>query len=275
MSTERKGVAETLVGLFLFIGLTALGILVVIFGRVTTTMGKPYDLTVIFHNVNGLSSGADVLLAGAKVGYIESAPQLLGDSYRVAVKLKIQESIKIPRKSRFVVGSANLLGDKFIDVMPAADMDSSDVWQPGEIIEGSRAGGFEELTARGAEVMDQLAASLKKFDTLTSNLNERLLNETNIQNLSDTFGNLKKATISLDGVLVKVGDATEKAGKAAESLQKVTKSVSDGKGPLGVMLNDKETGDNLKSLIYNMKRSGVLFYRDKPLPEAESKSRQP
>lgn len=275
MSTERKGVAETLVGLFLFIGLTALGILVVIFGRVTTTMGKPYDLTVIFHNVNGLSSGADVLLAGAKVGYIESAPQLLGDSYRVAVKLKIQESIKIPRKSRFVVGSANLLGDKFIDVMPAADMDSSDVWQPGEIIEGSRAGGFEELTARGAEVMDQLAASLKKFDMLTSNLNERLLNETNIQNLSDTFGNLKKASISLDGVLVKVGDATDKAGKAAESLQKVTKNVSDGKGPLGVLLNDKETGDNLKSLIYNMKRSGVLFYRDKPVPESEAKSRHP
>jgi len=273
MSTERKGVAEILVGLFLFIGLAALGILVVIFGRVTTSMGKPYDLTVIFHNVSGLSSGADVLLAGAKVGYIVTAPQLLGDSYRVAVKLKIQESIKIPRKSRFVVGSANLLGDKFIDVMPAADMDTSDVWQPGEIIEGSRAGGFEELTARGAEVMDQLASSLKKFDMLTSNLNERLLNETNIQNLSDTFGNLKKATVSLDTILVKVGDATDKAGKAAESLQKVGKNFSDGKGPMGVLLNDKESGENLKSLIYNMKRSGVLFYRDKPLPEAESKSR--
>jgi phospholipid/cholesterol/gamma-HCH transport system substrate-binding protein len=273
MPTKRKGSAETLVGLFLFIGLAVLGVLVVIFGRVSTSMGKPYDLTVIFQNVSGLSSGADVLLAGARVGTIASSPQLLGDSYRVAVKLKIMESVRIPRKSRFVVGSANLLGDKFIDVMPAADMDSTDVWQPGEIVEGSRSGGFEELTARGAEVMDQLAASLKKFDALTVSLNERLLNETNLQNLSETFSNLKKASVSLDSVLSKVGDATDKAGKAAESLQKVSKNVTEGKGALGVLLNDKESGENLKSLIFNMKRSGVLFYRDKPLPESETKQR--
>jgi phospholipid/cholesterol/gamma-HCH transport system substrate-binding protein len=275
MSKDRKGSAETLVGLFLFLGLGVLGVLVVVFGRMSATFGKPYDLTVIFQNVSGLSSGADVLLAGAKVGSIASSPQLLGDSYRVAVKLKIQESIKIPRKSRFVVGSANLLGDKYIDVMPAADMDGADVWQPGEIIEGSRAGGFEELTARGAEVMDQLSASLKKFDALTTNINEKLLNENNLQNLSDTFGNLKKASLSLDSVLAKVGETTDKAGKAADSLQKVSKNVSDGKGPLGVLLNDKETGENLKSLIYNMKRSGVLFYKDKPIPDSDAKQRHP
>ena len=280
MSNERKGRAEMLVGLFLLLGFGVLGILVVTFGRINTAFGKPYDLTVIFQNVSGISSGADVLLAGAKVGSIAGTPQLLGDSYRVAVKLKVQESVKIPRKSRFVVGSANLLGDKYIDVIPSADMDASDVWQPGEIIEGSRAGGFEELAARGGEVMDELATSLKHIQALTTTINERLLNETNVQNLTDTFANLKetsaafkKASLSLDTVMLKVGDATERAGKAADSLQKVTKNMADGKGTLGVLMNDRETGENLKSLIYNMKRSGVLFYKDKPLPEPEPKQR--
>lgn len=280
MSNERKGRAEMLVGLFLLLGFGVLGTLVVTFGRINTAFGKPYDLTVIFQNVSGISSGADVLLAGAKVGSIAGTPQLLGDSYRVAVKLKVQESVKIPRKSRFVVGSANLLGDKYIDVIPSADMDASDVWQPGEIIEGSRAGGFEELAARGGEVMDELATSLKHIQALTTTINERLLNETNVQNLTDTFANLKetsaafkKASLSLDTVMLKVGDATERAGKAADSLQKVTKNMADGKGTLGVLMNDRETGENLKSLIYNMKRSGVLFYKDKPLPEPEPKQR--
>jgi phospholipid/cholesterol/gamma-HCH transport system substrate-binding protein len=278
MSNDRKGRAEMLVGLFLLLGFGVLGILVVTFGRMSTAFGKPYDLTVIFQNVSGLTSGADVLLAGAKVGFIANAPQLLGDSYRVAVKLKVQETVKIPRKSRFVVGSSNLLGDKFIDVIPAADMDANDVWQPGEIIEGSRAGGFEELASKGGEVMDELATSLKQIQTLTTTINERLLNETNLQNLTETFANLKetsvafkKASLSLDSVMVKVGDATERAGKAADSLHKATKTISDGKGPLGVLINDKETGENLRSLIYNMKRSGVLFYKDKPVPEGESK----
>lgn len=280
MSNDRKGRAEMLVGLFLLLGFGVLGILVVTFGRISSAFGKPYDLTVIFQNVSGLSSGADVLLAGAKVGSIAHTPQLLGDSYRVAVKIKVQENIKIPRKSRFVVGSANLLGDKYVDVIPAADMDVNDVWQPGEIIEGSRAGGFEELAARGGEALDELSASLKHIQTLTTTINERLLNEKNVQNLSETLANLKdtseafkKASLSLDSVMLKVGDTTDRAGKAADSLQKATKSISDGKGPLGVLLNDKETGENLKSLIYNMKRSGVLFYKDKPLPDAEAKHR--
>ena len=280
MSKERKGRTEMLVGLFLLLGFAVLGALVITFGRVNTAFGKPYELTVIFQNVSGLSSGADVLLAGAKVGFISNTPQLLGDSYRVAVKLKVQESVKIPRKSRFIVGSANLLGDKYIDVIPAADMDPSDVWQQGEIIEGSRAGGFEELATRGGEVMDDLAKSLKQIQTLSTTINERLLNETNVQNLSETFANLKetslafkKASLSLDTVMLKVSDATDRAGKAADSLQKVTKGVADGKGTLGILLHDKETGENLKSLIYNMKRSGILFYKDKPLPEPEPKAR--
>ncbi len=269
-----------LVGLFLLIGLGILCVLVVTFGRMGTTFKKPYELTVIFTNVSGLASEADVLLAGAKVGYIGSAPQLLGDSYRVAVKLKVDENIRIPRKSRFTVGSANLLGDKFIDVIPSLDMDPADVWQPGEIIEGSRAGGFEELTARGGEVMDQLSTSLKQIQALTTNINERVLNETNVHNLSETFENLKetsasfkKTSLSLDAVLAKASDVTERAGRAADSLQKLGKNASEGKGALGVLLNDKETADNLRTLIYNMRRSGVLFYKDRPVPEGELKPR--
>ena len=274
MSTVRKGSSEILVGLFLTIGLGVLGILAVTFGRMTTSMGKPYELTVIFANASGLSSGADALLAGAKVGYIGSTPQLLGDSYRVAVKLKVQENVKIPRKSKFMVGSANLLGDKYVDIVPSADMDPADVWQPGEVIEGSRAGGFEELAARGGDVLEQLSVSLKQVQTLTTSINERILTETNVQNLQETFANLKETTagfkktsLSLDNTLTKVGDVTERAGKAVDTFQKLGKTANDGKGALGVLISDKETAENLKSLIANLRRSGVLFYKDKPSKE--------
>jgi hypothetical protein len=33
-------------------------------------------------------------------------------------------------------------------------------------------------------------------------------------------------------------------------------------------MKDKETADNLKALILNLRRSGVLFYKDRPT-EAE------
>jgi phospholipid/cholesterol/gamma-HCH transport system substrate-binding protein len=278
---------ETLVGLFLFIGLGVLCVLVVTFGRMGTAMSNPYEVTVIFSNVSGLSSGADVLLAGARVGSIASTPQLLGDSYRVTVRLKIQEKVKIPRKSKFTVGSSNLLGDKYIDVVPSPDMDPADVLQPGEIIEGSRSGGFDELAARGGEVMDQLSSSLKQIQTLTTTINEQILNETNVKNLSETFANLKdtsasfkKSSLTLDTVLDKTNSTmtdlhsfSEKAVKAADSLQKLTKNAAEGKGALGTLVNDRETGENLKAFLFNLRRSGVLFYKDKPLPEPEPKQR--
>ena len=274
MATPRKGTSEILVGLFLSIGLGILGILAVTFGRMSNTLGKPYDLTVIFTNASGLSTGADVLLAGARVGYIGGTPQLLGDSYRVAVKLKVQESVKIPRKSKFMVGSANLLGDKYVDIVPSPDMDTADVWQPGEVIEGSKAGGFEELAARGGDVLEQLSVSLKQIQTLTTSINERILTETNVQNLGETFANLKETTasfkktsLSLDNTLSKVGDVTERAGKAVDSFQKLGKTANEGKGALGVLVSDKDTAENLKALIANLRHSGVLFYKDRPLKD--------
>ena len=45
-------------------------------------------------------------------------------------------------------------------------------------------------------------------------------------------------------------------------------------GPLGMLVNDKETADNLKALIYNMRKSGVLFYKDRAVSESENKNRK-
>lgn len=271
MASPSKSRAETLVGIFLFTGLAILGILVVTFGRMGTALKAPYPLTVLFSNVGGLASGADVMLAGAKVGFIAQEPKLVGDSYRVAVQLKVQQEVKIPRNSRFSVGSANLLGDKYIEIIPNADMDPNDVLQPGDIIEGSRAGGFDELAARGGEVLDRLSESLKSFQTLTNTLNQKLLNDTNFQNLSETFVNLKEITESFKKTALTLDTATAKTGAAADSIARLAKNASEGKGPLGVLMHDRGTADNLKTFIYNLRHSGVLFYKDKPIPESENR----
>lgn len=278
MGIEQKGRTELLVGLFLFIGLAILGALVLTFGRLGQGLNSPYELTVLFPNASGLTTGADVLLSGAKIGFVAAQPQLVGDSYRVAVRVKVQGDVHIPRKSKFMVGSSSLLGDKFVDVIPLDGVNSGDFWQPNEIIEGSRAGGFEELTVRGSAVMDEISLSLKQIQTLTTNLNQNLLNETSLQNLQQTFENLrdttaafKKASLSIDSVITKadrVLSATESTVKTLDSagkdIQKISKNAVEGKGALGVLVNDKETGDHLRSLISNLRRSGILFYKDRP-----------
>jgi phospholipid/cholesterol/gamma-HCH transport system substrate-binding protein len=278
MGTERKSRTELLVGLFLFASLAILGILIVTFGRVGQGLQAPYEITVLFPNANGLAPGADVTLSGAKIGFVDGPPQLLRDSYRVAVRVQVQGSVRIPRKSRFLIGSAGLLGDKFVDVVPAQEIDAGDFWQPKEIVDGSRSGGFDELAARGAEVMDQLNESLKQIQALTTNINQRILNESNTANLQQTFQNLRdtsasvqKSALSIDRVLGKTDQVLATADSALKHFEKLAKNASDGKGALGVLSQDKQTGDNLRTFIANLRRSGILFYKDRPVPPEETK----
>jgi phospholipid/cholesterol/gamma-HCH transport system substrate-binding protein len=76
MSTERK-YTEVYVGLFLLLGFAVIAAMVVKFGRLGQGLTKFYEITVEFPNASGLVKNADVLLAGARIGYIVEPPYLL------------------------------------------------------------------------------------------------------------------------------------------------------------------------------------------------------
>src|SRR5687768_8163365 len=193
MSTERKGV-EVLVGLFLVIGFAFIGVMVLTFGRVGQSLQKFYSITVEFPNASGLVKDSDVLLAGARIGHVADPPRLTGKSYTVTVRLAIREDVKLPRKSTFLVGSSGLLGDRYVDVIPQENFDPNDVAQPGELIQGTRATGLDDLTIKGGVVMDQLIAELEEIKKMTESINHELLSQKNLQNLEATFANLRTTT---------------------------------------------------------------------------------
>src|SRR3954453_12426376 len=104
---ERKG-AEIYVGLFLLIGLSVIAWMVVTFGKVGHGLfAKTYKVTMEFPNASGLVKGADILLAGARIGPVPDPPYLVMDEgFTVGVKVDINEGVKIPKKSSFVVNQA-------------------------------------------------------------------------------------------------------------------------------------------------------------------------
>ena len=304
MSTERKGV-EFFVGLFLLIGFGVIAAMVLIFGRVGQGFQKIYPITVEFPNASGLVKGCDVLLSGARVGTVVAQPKLTGKAFAVAAPMRINEGVQIPRKSTFLIRFNGMLGDAYVDVVPPAEFDPADVMQPGETIIGTRAGGLEELTAKGGEFMDTLNqevlrkinVELDEIQIATRNINAKLLNERNLKNLEETFANLKATTAGLsqtskdlDVVVTKAGDAVDSARltlktvdsaavdlrlaigdirKVADSANALVRKATSGEGTLGMLISDKQTAENLRTLIANLRRSGVLFYKDRPLPETE------
>jgi phospholipid/cholesterol/gamma-HCH transport system substrate-binding protein len=312
MSTERKGV-EWIVGLFLLIGFGVIAAMVIVFGRAGQGFQKTYPLTVEFPNASGLVKGADVMLAGARIGVAKRAPALTGDHYRVAVELSLKDTVLIPRGSLFQIRSNGMLGDSYVDVSPPAHFKPDDFARPGEHITGERAEGLDDLTKKGGEVMDTLnnqvlkkvSEELDEIKIATTNINSQLLSEQNLKNLEETFANLKAASAQfseasqkLDIVVSKVGEVVDSAKgtmktvdtavadlrptiddarkmansatKTVESARVLVEKATAGEGPLGTLVSDRQTAEHLRSLISNLRRSGVLFYKDRPIPHAET-----
>lgn len=305
MSTERKGV-EFFVGLFLFIGFGVVAALVVTFGRAGQALETYYPVRVRFPNASGLVKGSDVLLSGARIGVASKAPALVGDKYEVEVELNIRESVHVPRMATFQIRSNGMLGDSYIDVVVPPNFDPTDFAQPGELIAGQRTGGLDELTSKGSQMMDtlnteilrKLSAELDEIHVATKSINEELLNKKNLGNLEDTLANLKsatqdfsKASKDLDLVVMKTQEAVDSAKstlktvdgaagdlrlgigdfrKVADSASKLLGKANAGEGALGLLLADKQTAENLRALVANMRRSGVLFYKDRPLSSTEA-----
>lgn len=310
MSTQRKGV-EFFVGLFLLIGFAVIATMVVVFGRVGQGMQKSYSLKVRFPNASGLVKGSDVLLSGDRIGVVLQAPRLVGSRYQVEIEVAVRDTVQIPRASILQIRSNGMLGDSYVDVVPPGKFEEGDYWEPNETIPGKRTGGFDELTTKGSQVMDTLntdvlkrvSETLDEIKVTTANLNEKLLSEKNLKNVEETFANLKttsedfsKTARNLDVMVGKAQEVVDSAKgtmktiddaagdlqltlgdfrKTSGSARSLLDTAASGDGALGMLMTNKEAAEDLKALISNMRRSGVLFYKDRALEKAESPTPRP
>lgn len=155
------------------------------------------------------------------------------------------------------------------------------------------------------EILVKLSENLDEIKTATSSLNTKLLNDRNLKNVEQTFANLQSVTSefteiskSLDGVVnkaqeaidaakttMKTADASaaelklaltdlrkmaDSATRTVDSAKVLINKAATGDGTVGALISDEKMADDLKALISNMRRSGVVFYKDRPVPVPEA-----
>lgn len=268
MSTERKG-TELFVGLFLVIGFAVIAIMVVLFGRVGQGLTKFYEVTVEFPNASGLVKGADVLLAGARIGHVGEAPFLLvKDGFSVGVKLKLRDDVKIPRDATIVVNQTGLLGDCYVDVLPPDRIDPTNVIEPNEHVIGRNKPGLDVLQAKGADVLEKLASELDEIEALTKNINQNLVSAQNTKNLQETFehlktmsANLSESSKKLDGILAKGDSAVDSAKRTMDTVDKAAADLRT------AMTDFKRVAQNANNTLDSAK--GMMETGNRVLKKAE------
>jgi phospholipid/cholesterol/gamma-HCH transport system substrate-binding protein len=112
MERTRVNVA---VGIFLILGMLALGYLSIKLGRVSLFGSRGYLVSATFPTSAGLKVGANVEIAGVEVGTVESI-SLVDEQARVV--LRLQPQVKVTDDAIVAIKTKGLIGERYVNISP-------------------------------------------------------------------------------------------------------------------------------------------------------------
>jgi phospholipid/cholesterol/gamma-HCH transport system substrate-binding protein len=139
----QRSALDLAVGIFVLIGILALGWLSVKLGRVEFLGGSGYQVTADFPSVGGLKAGSAVEIAGVEIGRVEAIT--LAD-YQARVRIRIRSDVKLQEDSIASIKTKGLIGEKYVRINPGG---SDRIIPPnGKIREVEPPVDFEELLSK-------------------------------------------------------------------------------------------------------------------------------
>lgn len=111
----RRSTLDMAVGVFVLVGILALGWLSIKLGRVELFSSAGYTITADFPTVGGLKTGSTVEIAGVEIGRVDGIT--LSD-YQARVIMSIKTSVKLQEDSIASIKTRGLIGEKYIRINP-------------------------------------------------------------------------------------------------------------------------------------------------------------
>jgi phospholipid/cholesterol/gamma-HCH transport system substrate-binding protein len=139
----RRSALDVAVGVFVLIGLLALGWLSVRLGRVELLGGAGYTVVADFPSVGGLKAGSTVEIAGVEVGRVDGITLY---DFQARVVMTIKSDVKLQEDAIASIKTRGLIGEKFIKINPGG---SEKLIKPnGKITEVEPPVDIEELISK-------------------------------------------------------------------------------------------------------------------------------
>lgn len=113
---QKRSLAEILTGaVVLAVAIVFLAYAVTGSGRALTTAGL--SLTARFDRIDGLAPGADIRIAGVKVGQVVGQ-RIDPATFLAVLSLRVDSSLRLPTDTSAEIQSEGLLGGKYVALVP-------------------------------------------------------------------------------------------------------------------------------------------------------------
>jgi phospholipid/cholesterol/gamma-HCH transport system substrate-binding protein len=143
----KKYTMETVVGIFVVIGLLCVAYMTVKLGKVSLFGDNYYSLYARFDSVSGLREGSPIEIDGIEVGRVERLT-LDQEKQLALITLKIRKGVKVYDDASAAIKTAGLIGDKFVKIDPGG---GGEVLKPeGTITETTTPTDIEDLISKYA-----------------------------------------------------------------------------------------------------------------------------
>lgn len=262
------------VGLFFLIGLALIYVVYSVIGDQRLREGSGYKIMATYDDIKTVTRGADVRMAGVRIGEVESTFLRNG---RGEMALRIMAEYQIPADSVARIAIASLLGQNYIaveygsgsaflsggdEILTEDSMDINKLFsQLGELGEkmsgiadqfsgfgeGEMGDFFGNMNGLVSENRDSLGNIVKNLETLTATLNST---EGTIGKLINDDG----AYNEIMATVAEIQGAAKDARGSLANVQGIFDRLERGDGTLGMLLNDDTIARNLNETVANFNK---------------------
>lgn len=185
------------VGLFVLIGLTLLGAMLLQFTKGATLFKPSYEIRLLAKNVGSIKPHATVAMAGVQVGSVVDA-DLNPDGRSVTIRARILKKYTIREDAIFVIDQAGFLGDQYISITPGPNV--APPLTNGSVVQCQEPFNLQDTARSAAVLMKRLDETAQIVNQSMSRMDRILLAEQNLVNLTNTLANLHTMSKEFTGM---------------------------------------------------------------------------
>lgn len=238
---------ETKVGI-----LAVFALAILILGFSFLKGNNPFSKERVFYarydNVSNLSSGDNVLFKGLRVGKVKETTFEIDSNYTIVVAFTVEEGIFIPEDSKARIVTADLLGEKALEIVLGS---SQTIVDKGAFLKGTVEQSLgQQIEEQLQPVRQRIEALVVTVDSVITRLNAIFdVNfagkvDSNIMSIQAAVQNIRNITANVDNI---ISMQVMRIDSVMRNINDITATIRENREALGEAIqNFAAVGDSLK-----------------------------